>query len=271
MKPIFKYSGGKSRELQTIRENSPAVFSRVVEPFCGSAAVAFAFEKPALISDSRADVINVFKVVQDKTLYPYLQELVDKTSAVNDHDDLERIFYTQRDEKWTTTDPLERAFRFLVIRQLVFSGIDRINVKTGKENAPFGHYPKFSCYLSEQHHKLLQTWDIKRQDWSHTMDEVVDGDFVFLDPPYLGRNSTYGEEQELESLHVLMMERLSNLSHPWLLVHCEHPSYQDFLTDKNVYYKPHTYSQNFLGRNNSKQKTQHFYATNFMKEESTNG
>jgi len=41
MKPIVKYQGGKSRELPLIKQMLPPQFSRVVEPFCGGAAVSF--------------------------------------------------------------------------------------------------------------------------------------------------------------------------------------------------------------------------------------
>ena len=49
MKPIFKYSGGKGRELKRIKTLIPSIneFDRVVEPFAGGAAFAFDLEKPA--------------------------------------------------------------------------------------------------------------------------------------------------------------------------------------------------------------------------------
>ena len=48
MKPIFKYSGGKTRELKRINEIIVGIkFDRVVEPFVGGGAFSFDQEKPA--------------------------------------------------------------------------------------------------------------------------------------------------------------------------------------------------------------------------------
>ena len=41
MKPLVKYQGGKTRELKIISKMMPKEFNRVVEPFCGGAALSF--------------------------------------------------------------------------------------------------------------------------------------------------------------------------------------------------------------------------------------
>ena len=58
LRPIVKYMGGKTRELPLIKQLAPTQFSRVVEPFCGGAAVSFGLGYPALMSDINRDVIN---------------------------------------------------------------------------------------------------------------------------------------------------------------------------------------------------------------------
>lgn len=40
MKPIFKYSGGKSKEVKNILALMPEGIERIVEPFAGGAAFA---------------------------------------------------------------------------------------------------------------------------------------------------------------------------------------------------------------------------------------
>jgi DNA adenine methylase len=260
MKPIFKYSGGKKRESKFIASLTGDDHLRTVEPFAGSAALSFYYEKPALVADVRKDVIATFKAVQDPVLYPQLQARCDALSLVTDIKELERAFYAQRDEMWGCTDVLDIAWRFIVIRQLVFSGMDRINVKTGKENAPFGWYKQFKCNLSLAHHELLQTWEVAQQPFEQTFTHVREGDLVFSDPPYLDRNSTYdgthdpGQEmhQQLQSLH-------DTCQSPWMLVHCKHSGYDAFASRHRLTTKEFMYSQNFVGRDNTKSKTQHIY------------
>lgn len=260
MQPIFKYSGGKKRESKFIAGLMGTEHTRTVEPFCGSAALSFYFNKPALVADVRSDVVTTLNVVKNPELYPELQCRCDKLSSVTDVKVLETEFYVQRDDMWKCTDPLDVAWRFIVIRQLVFSGMDRINLKTGKENAPFGWYPRFKCNLSLEHHQLLQSWDIRLQPFDQTFNQLKDGDCVFSDPPYLDRNSTYGGTDDPGlSMHRQLQACHDNCTRPWLLVHCKHAEYDTFANRHHATTRVFMYSQNFVGRNNSKSKIEHVY------------
>ena len=53
MKPLVKYQGGKSREIKIISQLMPKEYNRIVEPFCGGAAVSLYFEKPAVLCDTK--------------------------------------------------------------------------------------------------------------------------------------------------------------------------------------------------------------------------
>ena len=77
MKPIIKYQGGKTKELPIIRNYNLKKFDRVVEPFCGGAAVAFDAEVPALLNDTNKLVINLYKTVAYYDHYCELQSIVD--------------------------------------------------------------------------------------------------------------------------------------------------------------------------------------------------
>lgn len=261
MHPIFKYSGGKRRELKRIIPLLPTSFERVVEPFCGSAALAFKLERPALVADTRRDVIVTLRAVKDPLTYSALQTRLDVLQAVTDRKELEREFYRQRDEMWGCTDAVDIAYRFIVIRQLVFSGMERHN-SSGKENAPFGWYERFKCPLSIEHHQLLQSWQIEQQDFEATLAQVGVNDAVFLDPPYLGRNSAYGDAQnDLSALHEKLISSLDSAPYPWLAVHCDEPSWRAFGARHKMQEHAFGYSQNFKGRDNSQSKTVHLYVS----------
>lgn len=263
MKAIYKYSGGKTREAKFLSTLAPKNFTRLVEPFAGSCAFAFHMEKPALVSDVREDVVTCLQVAKDPVKFVELQRRVEELRAISGKANLEPHFYKWRDDMWKAADPIDRAFRWIVIRQLVFSGMDRVNNKTGKENAPFAWYDNFKCNLSNLHHQLLQNWDIKLQSFDVTLDEVTAGDFVFLDPPYLERNSDYGAIAPSELMHKNLLAKLDTLKQPWLIVHNEHPTYLEFAKRHNLIEREFMYAQNFVGRNNTKSKTRHLYITNY--------
>ena len=120
MKPVIKYQGGKSKELPLIKEIMPERFDRVVEPFCGGAAVSFGLGNNSVLSDINSDVINLYKTISDLVLYPRLQKLVDEIKGY-DHDKLQEEYYKARDVINKGGDNFERALSYIILRQLCLS------------------------------------------------------------------------------------------------------------------------------------------------------
>lgn len=266
MKPIFKYSGGKSRELKRIKTLIPPIneFDRVIEPFAGGAAFAFDLEKPALISDIRSNNIDVYKAVQDKTQFKILLDNVEKLKKETNKEELEKTFYYWRDQKYQNCNALwEKAFRWIIIRQLCFSGMDRVNSKTKKVNVPFGWYSKFNTKLSIEHHKLLKTWEIKECSFEESINNSNENDFIFLDPPYLERNSDYGNSNHSLKLHEKLFECLNNTKVKWLLIHTQHPFYEEKYKNHNIQINDFQYASQWKGREQKDRKVKHLYITNY--------
>ena len=261
MKPIFKYSGGKSRELKRIVPLLPKEYNRVVEPMAGGAGVFFALEKPGLLGDIRTNNMSVYRVVRSEDSYKELQEFVDELKT-KDVEELKDIFYYHRDDMYPPTNDMDMAKRWIVIRQLVFSGIDRIN-KSGKFNAPFGWYKKFNCNLSIDHHNLLKETELWEGDFASCIGET--GDFLFLDPPYLERNSTYGGSGDDQDFlfHKRIADYANNSKAHVMMIHTDCEEYRELYKGWNFQTADFQYSQNFKGRDNSKQKVQHLYITNY--------
>ena len=151
MKPLVKYQGGKTRELKIISKMMPKEFNRVVEPFCGGAAVSLSVGKPAVLCDTNWDVINLYKCIADNQGLRRLTRRVNELRDM-DHDELEEHFYDARNDINRELDPdsqtlWSRAISYVTVRQLCFSGMERYNAE-GKFNVPFGHYKKFACNLT---------------------------------------------------------------------------------------------------------------------------
>ena len=264
MKPIFKYSGGKTRELKRIHEIISGIeFDRVVEPFAGGAAFAFDQEKPALVSDIRSNNVDVYKAVQDEIQFKFLLEKVEELKLITDRKELEKEFYYWRDEKYQNCNTLwEKAMRWIVLRQLCFSGMDRINTKTGKFNVPYGWYPKFTTKLNIEYHNLLKTWEIKECSFEESIDVSNENDFIFIDPPYLERNSDYGSNDHSLELHEKLFECLNTTKVKWLLIHTRHPFYEKHYKNYNILTKDFQYASQWKGREQKDRKVEHLYITN---------
>lgn len=264
MKSFFKYMGGKSREIPTISTMLPNNIDRVIEPFSGSAVVSFHLEKPAVISDINSDVINLFKVVKDKFMFYQLNDLISfhlKKGAS------EEEYYKQRNilNNKQESNEVIKAFSFLYIRQLCFSGMHRIS-NNGDFNVPFGWYPNFFTPLNINYHNLLQTWEINLCSFENTLINSKSGDFIFLDPPYYERNSDYGGGHDMgtsEELHISLFNLLDKITYPWMVVHVDCDLYRQLYKNYDIFSKNFTYSMNFKGRKSSTNKVAHLYIRNY--------
>lgn len=271
MKPLVKYQGGKSRELKIIKELMPREYNRIVEPFCGGAAVSFNFEKPAVLCDTNFDIINLYQAVGDnKGMMRLCHEM--RRLREFEHDQLEQRFYDSRDEINRDFDPdnttkWSRALSYMSVRQLCFSGMERYN-SSGKFNVPFGHYKKFASNLTfdngGNYWMMLRSSILLHGDFQLALNEVKEeDDFVFVDPPYLDRLG-YHDGDGSDGVHSRLAKILKNAPYKWMIVHSDHPFYREQYKDFNIYVKDFVYAQRFgKNKNHSNAKVEHLYITNY--------
>jgi DNA adenine methylase len=265
MKPIVKYQGGKSKELPLIKQLLPNQFTRVVEPFCGGAAVSFGLGYNSLMSDINRDVINLYSVVANESLYPNLQVRVNELKTL-EHDDLEKEFYAARDvinSLWESSNTYTRALSYIILRQLCFSGMERYNAK-GEFNVPFGHYKRFSCNLSPDHHEYLKrNCSFRYGSFVDLFDQIDANDFVFIDPPYLERLG-YTQGDGGLKLHEDLLGCLKATKGRWMIIHSDHEFYRDSYKDFNIIEKDFAYAQRFgKNKDHSGASVKHLYITNY--------
>jgi DNA adenine methylase len=259
LKPIVKYQGGKSKEIPVIRQYAKNA-KRIIEPFAGGAAAAFYFEKPSVLCDINHNVINLYQTVANSKDFPQLLDDVEALKGA-DHDELEAEYYVARDyineHKNSIDYDSQKAYCYIVLRQLCFSGMERYNSE-GDFNVPFGHYKSFSCNLIPEHHEFLRTCELIHGSFEQV--DIKKGDFVFIDPPYLERLG-YTEGDGSISLHQRILEWTKNITENWLLIHSDHQFY--FENYKHIVTNEFAYSQRFgKDKDHSNAKTYHLYISN---------
>jgi DNA adenine methylase len=183
-----------------------------------------------------------------------------------EHDDLQIEFYAAREvinQSWDCVDPLQRALAYIIVRQLCFSGMERYNAK-GEFNVPFGHYKKFSCNLSSEHHAFLGgLCTVKNETFEGVFDEVKDTDFLFVDPPYLDRLVYTQGDGGLE-LHEGLLRCLKTTNAKWMVVHSDNEFYRDCYSEFCIVERDFAYAQRFgKGKDHSGAKVKHLYVTNY--------
>jgi DNA adenine methylase len=106
--------------------------------------------------------------------------------------------------------PINRAARTIFLNKTCFNGIYRVNAK-GVFNVPFGDMNNPTLCEREnllECSKALKNTEILSEDYKALLPRVGEGDFVYLDPPYVPLSKTahftsytrggFGEEEQKE-------------------------------------------------------------------------
>ncbi len=198
--PPLKCQGIKTKLVLFIFRHinwAPESGGRWIEPFVGSGVVALNLApQRAVLADSNPHVVNLYCAIQRGEINPdavreYLGEEGRKLSSRGAD-----YYYEVR----TRFNNLGCPFDFLFLNRSCFNGVMRFN-KRGKFNVPFGHKPqRFSKgYITKIANQV--NWAAKQMagkeiewrvaDWKNTLSEAQPNDFVYMDPPYVGRHTDY--------------------------------------------------------------------------------
>ncbi|MFZ5631276.1 MAG: DNA adenine methylase [Bacillota bacterium] len=183
--PVVKWAGGKRQMLGQYKEFFPARYNVYHEPFLGGGAVFFHLVPPvAFLSDSNAELINMYRVIQTK-----VDQLIEDLSRHRYDSD---YYYEIRSADVGTLSDVQRASRLIYLNKTCYNGLYRVNRK-GEFNVPFGKYrrPKFlDVELLLAANRVLQRAVLMESDFEIVLDNARPGDFVYFDPPYFPLNRT---------------------------------------------------------------------------------
>jgi len=283
MKPMLKYSGGKSKEIPQFINYIPTDYDRYIEPFIGGGAVYFYLEpEKAIINDINAKLINFYSDIRDK--YDAVKNQLDVLDIVytdnqsefrkqcflypnrRNENKNEALYYRLRDMYNGKIPAVYRdSVLYFFINKTAYSGMTRYNSK-GEFNVPFGRYVGInSHYVTRKHHNLLQKATILNCDYSEVFKMATKDDFMFLDPPYDCVFNDYGNLNSKDGFDEYEQRRLADnykkLECRALMVIGKTPLTEDLYGDyiKTEYEK--NYSVNI--RNRFKATATHLIVTNY--------
>ena len=188
-KPFIRWPGGKTKMLDLLLRAAPKDFGSYHEPFVGGGAMFFALQEKGLIrkaylSDILPRLIKTYAAVRDdvERVIDYLKTHVENHSS--------KWYYQVRREfnGPLPEDKAKVAAQLIYLNKTCFNGLYRTN-KTGKFNSPFGKFDNPKILDEEtlrEASAALQFAEIGTSDaLTPAIDRIAEGDFVFLDPPYL--------------------------------------------------------------------------------------
>jgi DNA adenine methylase len=170
---------------------------RWIEPFLGFGVVAFNLApRAAVLADTNEHIIRLYRAIQvgeisSREIWAHLGAEGQKLEAGGAD-----YYYEVRDR----FNQDGRALDFLFLNRACFNGVMRFNRK-GAFNVPFGHKPqRFSkAYITKiadqvdwvARQMAGKDWEFRIENWRDTLSKASADDFVYLDPPYIGRHTDY--------------------------------------------------------------------------------
>lgn len=199
--PVIKWSGSKRSQCEDILEYFPQTINTYYEPFCGGCSMLMGlmnsdiFVKRYVCSDINKDLIALWEKVKysPDEIYESYVKLWEELNKDNDIYRKRKFFEEQRDIYNKTHDPLV----FFFIMRTTTNGMPRYNQK-GEFNNSF-HVTR-NGIKPELLKPILTEWSVKlrknnvefvHRSYEEILGEVKEGDFIYMDPPYISANSMY--------------------------------------------------------------------------------
>lgn len=218
--PPIKIQGIKTKLVPLIKRSVVMEENSVwIEPFMGSGVVGFNVEPHrAIFADTNPHIIEFYKQIKKGSITPdVVREFLEHEGKLLEKGD-DEYYYTVRARFNMKHDPLD----FLFLNRSCFNGMIRFN-KSYDFNVPYGHKPKrfAKAYITKIVNQVAHVsgllrqhdWDFICQSFEETIAMADTNDFIYCDPPYIGRHVDYydsWDEQSEISLHKALVESNAN-------------------------------------------------------------
>jgi DNA adenine methylase len=260
MKPLIKWSGGKTEEISLFQQYFPKEYDLYLEPFVGGGSVFFHLEPArSVLSDVHPELIDFYQCIREG----HGQEI---HQFMSQHPNTEETYYHVRDNM-LINNKIDNAKRFYYLRKTCYRGMLRYN-KKGGFNIPFGRYKKvnYEDLLNPHYQELLRTSEIHCCDFTTIFEKYNHPrSFMFLDPPYDSIFTDYGYCQFGKEEHGKLAECIRQTQIQCLMVVGKTPLIEELYSGMIVAEYPKQYKFRIhSGRVDA--NTTHVVITNYKQE-----
>ena len=200
LKTPLRYPGGKSRAVTKMDQYFPDLRNYVEfrEPFLGGGSVAIHISKKyphlkIVVNDLYEPLVNFWSNLQmfGKEM---TDQLLDYKLTHNDPDSARELFNNSKDLLGKTSDSsIDRAVAFYIVNKCSFSGLTEsssFSPQASRSNFSVRGIEKLPGYS-----EIISNWHINGYSYEYLLRENVhDGIFMYLDPPYDIKDNLYGKK-----------------------------------------------------------------------------
>ena len=200
LKTPLRYPGGKSRACVKMDQYFPDLreYAEFREPFLGGGSVAIHVSKkyPHLkitVNDLYEPLINFWTQLQQ--FGGELSELIkDYKSSHPNPDSARCLFAVMKDNiNDTSLDCIERAAAFYIVNKCSFSGLTESS--SFSKQASVSNFSMRGIEKLPGYSEIISHWHINSYSYEYLLtNNVHDGIFMYLDPPYDIKDNLYGKK-----------------------------------------------------------------------------
>jgi DNA adenine methylase len=208
--PLFIWAGGKNKMLKHYKPFMPKNVNTYCEPFFGGGAMYVYVLKnyspnELIINDVNSDIVRIYKTIKSDcdSFVKILDEMSEEYLPL-DKAARKDYYYSLRHKHaydYVSWDSTKEAAVLYFLMKTGFNGIFQLNINTNNRyGTPSGLLNQrtkvYDKDVVEWWNKALQNTQILSGDWKDSVSYVEDkeNNFVFLDPPYRGSFTSYGQE-----------------------------------------------------------------------------
>jgi len=192
--PFVKWAGGKTQLLERLEARIPDSYGKYYEPFIGGGALLLDVQpERAVINDINGQLLNVYRQLKiDAEAVIKAVGILDSEPCDKDRYMAVRKMYNEKIESGVLD--VECAALMIWINKHCFNGLYRVNSK-GLFNVPYNNKTN-GVSIDEENIRgigqYLKNADItiRQGDFEEACNDVVAGDFVYFDSPYVPVSET---------------------------------------------------------------------------------
>ena len=216
-KPFLKWAGGKTQIIETVLSKFPLEIKNYHEPFLGGGSILLGLltmisnnkikiHEKIYACDSNESLINLYIHIQSKRdeLYNCIDRYINEfnnisgeeinrnpdniTDAITSKESY--YYYMRKNYNNSVLGSIERSAMFLFLNKTCFRGLYREG--PNGFNVPYGHYKNPSIINKDELDnisELIKDVEFKACDFTESCKNIIEGDFVYIDPPYAPETS----------------------------------------------------------------------------------
>lgn len=208
---LFIWAGGKNKMLKHYLPLMPSKVENYCEPFFGAGAMFVHImqlpesqrPKRIIINDINSSIMSIYREIRDNysSFLQHAIKLEEQYLPLAKPD--RKLFYLavrhQHAYEYQNLTKAEEAATLFFLMRTSFNGIYQHNKNTNNRyGTPAGLLAQKSSVFNRDDllwwNQALQNVEILSDDWKKAVEQIDDTYFTFLDPPYRGCFTSYGQQ-----------------------------------------------------------------------------